>query len=111
MSRVLLSEAARNDRRAIAAYTYEQFGALQARRLRDRFQAILESLAESPLSGRARPDLDPPGSAFRYAVALGTFVIVYEPTGAGIRVARILHGARDLATELEAEASPPDALS
>ena len=61
MSRVVLSEAARIDRREITAYTVERFGIGMARRLRDRFQAALNSLAESPLSGRTNEELDPPG--------------------------------------------------
>ena len=32
------------------------------------------------------------------------FVIVYEPTSTGIRVARILHGMRRLAAELDRDA-------
>lgn len=50
MSRVVLSEAARLDRWEITAYTVERFGIHQARRLRDRFQAALNTLAESPSS-------------------------------------------------------------
>jgi hypothetical protein len=30
-----------------------------------------------------------------------SFIIVYEPTDDGIRVARLLHGARNLAIELD----------
>jgi len=32
------------------------------------------------------------------------FLIVYEPTPEGIRVARLVHASRDLASELEREA-------
>ena len=104
MSRVVLSEAARIDRRQITAYTVERFGIQQARRLRDRFQATLHSLAESPLLGRTNGELDPPGRSFRYFVMMRSFLIVYEPTDEGIRVARLLHGARNLAAELDRDA-------
>jgi plasmid stabilization system protein ParE len=35
---------------------------------------------------------------------LGSFVVVYEAADDGIRVARVLHGARKLAAELERDA-------
>ncbi len=104
MSRVVLSEAARSDRKAITQHTVARFGVEQARRLRDRFEAALNSLAESPLIGRTKEELDPPGHTFRYSVVLKSFIIVYEPTEDGIRVARFLHGARHLAAELASKA-------
>ena len=108
MSRVVLSEAARLDRREITAYTVERFGVQQARRLRDRFEAALNILAESPLIGHTNEELDPPGRAFRYSVVIKRFIIVYEPTAEGIRVARLLHGARNLAAELDRDAGEED---
>lgn len=108
MSRVVLSEAARIDRRVITAYTVEHFGLALARRLRDRFQAALNSLAESPSIGRTNEELDPPGHTFRYSVVMKSFIIVYEPTDDGIRVARLLHGARHLAAELDRDAGDDD---
>lgn len=101
MSRVVLSEAARADRREITVYTVEHLGIGQARRLRRQFEIALHSLAESPLSGRTNEELDPPGHAFRYFAVMKSFIIVYEPTDDGIRVARLLHGARNLAAELD----------
>ena len=89
MSRVVLSEAARVDRREITAHTVEHFGIGQARRLRDHFQAVLNSLAESPLIGRTSGELDPPGHTFRYSVVMKSCIIVslrssvpgaFEPT-------------------------------
>ena len=61
MSRVVLSTAARLDRREITAYTVRRFGVRSARQLRDRFQTALNILAASPLLGRTNKDLDPPG--------------------------------------------------
>ena len=108
MSRVVLSEAARDDRREITAFTVERFGIGQARRLRDHFHTTLNSLAESPLIGRTNEELDPPGRSFRYFVVIKSFIIVYEPTDDGIRVARLLHGARNLAAELDRDAGDDD---
>lgn len=104
MSRFVLSAAARTDRREITAYTVERFGIQQARRLREHFQATLIRLAESPSLGRAHEELDPEGHSFRYFVVMKTFLIVYEPSPDGIRVARLLHSARDLAAELHRHA-------
>ena len=101
MSRVVLSAAARSDRREITSYTVERFGSAQARRLRDRFESTLDTLAESPLIGQTNEELDPPGRSFRYFVMMKTFIIVYQPTDEGIRVVRLLHGARNLASELD----------
>lgn len=104
MSRVVLSEAARIDRREITAFTVERFGIEQARRLRAQFEATLDRLAESPFLGRTNAELDPEGHAFRYFVVMKSFVIVYEPAKDGIRVARLLHSARNLAAELGRDA-------
>ncbi len=104
MSRIVFSEAARDDRRAITAHTVEQFGIHQARRLRVNFERVLNTLADSPSIGRLRDELDPPGHTFRYFVVMKLFIIVYQPTITGIRVARILHGMRNLAAELDRDA-------
>ncbi|MFT6082143.1 MAG: plasmid stabilization system protein ParE [Planctomycetota bacterium] len=101
MTGIELSVAARTDRREITEHTVERFGIAQARRLRDTFEAALSRLAESPNLGRASAELDPPNHSFRYYPVMKSFIIVYEPTDDGIRVARLLHGARNLAIELD----------
>lgn len=73
-------------------------------RLRDLFAKTLNILAESPLIGHTNEKLDPPGRSFRYFAVMNRFIIVCEPTDAGIRVARLLYGARDLAAELDCTA-------
>ena len=104
MNRVVFSEAARADRRAITDYTVERFGVGQARRLRANFARAVQTLAATPRIGSLREALDPPGRRFRYFVVMKRFVIVYEPTATGIRIARILHGMRNLAAELDRDA-------
>lgn len=101
MSRVLFSTAARADRDEISRYTSGHFGIEQARRLRDLLRQAIETLATAPLLGRIAEELDPPGHAFRYFVVARRIVIVYRPMDDGIQVARILHGARDIAVELD----------
>lgn len=100
MKGVVFSLAARSDRQAITAFTVERFGLLQARELRRRFQVALERLVEFPSSGQLRPELDPPGRVFRWAVVSKVSILVYEPHPEGLRVVRILNGARQLADEL-----------
>jgi plasmid stabilization system protein ParE len=104
VNRTVFSEAARADRRAITDYTVERFGVRQARRLRANFAGVIQTLAANPRIGSLREALDPPGRRFRYFVVMQRFVIVYEPTPTGIRIARILHGMRDLALELDRDA-------
>lgn len=104
MTRIVLAEAAREDRRAITAHTVERFGIHQARRLRANFERALNILADTPTIGHLRDELDPPGHTYRYFVVMKRFIVVYEPTESGIRIARILHGMRDLAAELKRDA-------
>lgn len=101
MSHIELSLASQDDRRQITGYTVRRFGVTQARRLRNAFEQALRRLAESPELGKSQPEIDPPGRSFRYFVLLRTFIIVYEPVEDGIRVARLIHGARDLSRELD----------
>jgi plasmid stabilization system protein ParE len=108
MTRIVFSEAARLDRREITAYTVRRFGIQQARRLRDCFEAALNTLADSPLIGHTHEELDPPGRAFRYQVVMKSFIIVYEPADDGIRIVRLLHGARDLTAELDRDSGDED---
>jgi plasmid stabilization system protein ParE len=108
MRRVVFSEAARVDRREITAYTVERFGIEQARALRGHFESTLSTLAQSPLMGHTNEELDPPGHTFRYWVVMKRFILVYQPADDGLRVARILHGARSLVAELGRDAGDAD---
>lgn len=99
MSRVDFSAAARVDRREITAWTVERFGIEQARRFRNRLESALNGLAATPHLGRANEELDPRDHSFRTFVVLRSFIVVYEPTDDGIRVVRVVRGARSLADE------------
>jgi toxin ParE1/3/4 len=54
--------------------------------------ATCNTVADSVLMGRARPDL--PGSLRSFPK--GHYVIYYRIVSDGIEVARVLHGARDI---------------
>ena len=104
MRRVSLSQAAAADLETIDDYTIEHFGLDQAIRTSERFRETFELLAEMPRSGQLRQEISPRGREFRYHTVLGSFVVVYEAADDGIRVARVLHGARNLVVELERDA-------
>ncbi len=103
-TRIVFSDSARQDRRDITAHTVDYFGMRQARRLRDNFGRVLTMLADNPMIGTLRPELDPEGRSFRYFVVMKTFIIVYRTGENRIEIARILNASRDLAAELERDA-------
>lgn len=100
MMRLRISAAARRDRDAIDDYTVAHFGLDQSQRLRDAFAAALSNLQRMPGAGRARPEISPAGRPFRSVVVLGAFLVIYEVAEDTIQVARILHAARDLPSEI-----------
>jgi plasmid stabilization system protein ParE len=89
-----------SDIREIATFTADRFGASQVVAFLDKLQKSLSVIAAMPGIGSLRPDLDPPGCSFRYHAILNSFVVVYDEAPGSIRVARVLHGSRNLLTEL-----------
>ncbi len=69
-----------------------------ADRVIDRIVAKTWLYADNPLSGRARSELADNVRSF----PVETCVVFYEPVPDGIRVVRVLHGARDIEPEFEA---------
>jgi toxin ParE1/3/4 len=61
-------------------------------RLIDRFDEILQMLAENPLAGRAREEFASNVRSF----PVGNYLLFYRPAQDGIELVRVLHGARDL---------------
>lgn len=53
---------------------------------------VCERLAANPRMGRARPELRPGLRSFPH----GDYLIFYRPLRDGVRVVRVLHGARDI---------------
>ncbi|MFL5333085.1 MAG: type II toxin-antitoxin system RelE/ParE family toxin [Geminicoccaceae bacterium] len=68
----------------------------------DRLRETCRVVAEGPLIGRERPELRAGARSF----AVPPHVIIYEATERGIRVLRVLHGARQLPRAMH-EASAP----
>jgi len=63
-----------------------------ADRLIDTIVQKCEMLAVHPRMGQLRPDLAPRLRSF----SVGNYIVLYRPTDAGIEVARVVHGARDV---------------
>lgn len=96
MARYRLSRQAESDLEQVADYIGAKSPSAAVRTL-EQILDKLTVLARSPLLGELRHDLP---SHPRVFVA-GNYVIVYDPTGDGIQVARVVHAARDLESLLE----------
>ena len=96
-----LSDAAEDDLRSILLHMEEQSGLPRALILHRRLESALERLSVFPFIGRTRVEFDPAGRRFRYATLLGSFIAAYRVIEGEVRIARIVHGARNVATELE----------
>lgn len=91
MSRVVFSAAAYNDLAAIVDYTKATWGRGQAESYLSEMKVRLDALAETPLIGRARPELATDLLSF----PIEKHIAYYRVTSAGIAVVRILHHRQD----------------
>lgn len=93
MPRLVIAPAARQDLRGIRDYIAKD-NPEAARRVVTRLRDLARLLAGAPYLGRRRPEL---GSDLRSFVA-DPYVLFYRPLqgAAGIELARVLHGARDV---------------
>ncbi|MBI5132562.1 MAG: type II toxin-antitoxin system RelE/ParE family toxin [Rhodopseudomonas palustris] len=66
-----------------------------ADRLLETFEKVFDVLAQSPLVGRARPELSPKLRSF----PSGSHVLYYLPLKDGVVVVRVLHGRQDISPE------------
>ncbi len=76
----------------IARWLVGEAGTAVAERVLREIRDAAERLAERPAMGRQRPEL---GATVR-SWPIAPYVIFYRPTAFGVRVLRVLHGARDL---------------
>jgi toxin ParE1/3/4 len=90
---VLLSELAETDITEIWLFI-AQDDLAAADRLIKRIYRRCGMLAAQPKAGRLRPELDRAVRSF----VVGTYVIFYRESAAGIEVARVLHGRRDISS-------------
>jgi toxin ParE1/3/4 len=91
-ARLLFDADAKNDLRQIVRYIgVEQLRPQTARKVAVKIYRECESYARNPLMGQQRDDL------FRgiRIFTVRPYVIFYHPLDDGIRIARIIHAARD----------------
>jgi plasmid stabilization system protein ParE len=98
--KIQLSKAAANDIREIETYTLSEFGTAQTLDFLGKLEAALTLISTQPAMGALRPEFDPPNHQFRYQAILRSFVVVYEEHGDCLCIARIIHGSRNLLSEL-----------
>jgi toxin ParE1/3/4 len=91
------------DLKEIYRYTRRMWGRVQAelyiRGLEQRFTV----LADNPLTGIARKDLQPEGLR---SVVHGSHVVFYQPQPYGVLIVRVLHGRQDVRTHLGSTEEP-----
>ncbi len=97
--RFTLTRSARNDLEEIWEYIARDSVDAADRVLREIEQAV-NRLGETPGIGHLRPDLSTLGSRF---FAVYSYLLVYRAEAQPIIILRVLHGARDVQTLLEAE--------
>jgi toxin ParE1/3/4 len=96
MPRIVRTYPARDDLRQIWLYV-AQHSLDAADRLIDRFERTLQSLARNPLMGESVAEYHPGLRRF----TLGNYVLYYQPIEGGVRLVRVLHGARRIEDLLE----------
>lgn len=89
---LVLAPLAQDDYADIRLYTEDTWGEARWADYEGALVRALDALADNPQLGRARDDLRPGVRTLRFR----EHVIVYDVTDELIRVARILHGRRDL---------------
>ena len=92
MCRVTYAPAAEGDLVSIAEHIARDKPEA-ARRWLIRVQEAFLTLATQPEMGEARPEFGIPGCR---SFSIGSYVIFFRKSSAGIEVARVIHGSRDM---------------
>ena len=93
MPHLEISPAANNDLVEIGLYIARQSGSQQrADSFLDSIVATCQMLAMQPEMGEIRTEF---ATGEYRSFSLGSYVVYFRPTQGGVRIARILHGARD----------------
>lgn len=87
MPKLTVSRPAQSDLRAIARYTWERWGALQAVKYVQDLEACFRTLAQSPGIGRACDEVSHGLHRHEHV----KHVVFYRLKPGGIRVIRVLH--------------------
>jgi plasmid stabilization system protein ParE len=100
MKPYLLTPAAEDD--LFAIWTYIAADSPDAAdRLENEFFVASQRLADKPDLGHFRRDLT--SKPVRFFGVRGTYLIAYDPTSEPLEVLRVLHGARDVPSQLESD--------
>jgi toxin ParE1/3/4 len=79
-------------------YTRRRWGRAQAIRYIRGLDQRFKALANNPLSGTAREDLQPEGLR---SFVHGSHVVFYQKQPYGVLIVRVLHGRQDVRTHLD----------
>jgi toxin ParE1/3/4 len=90
MARYVLLRRARSDLRSIRDYILRD-NPIRAVSFVDELLDRCQLLADNPLMGRARPELQRRLRSFPY----GDYLIFYRPLADGVQIVRALHAAQD----------------
>jgi toxin ParE1/3/4 len=85
------------DLKEIYRYTRRMWGREQAERYIHGLEQRFRALANRPLTGIIREDLQPEGLR---SVVHGSHVVFYQPQPYGVLIVRVLHGRQDVRTHL-----------
>jgi toxin ParE1/3/4 len=91
------------DLKEIYRYTRRTWGRAQAGRYIRGLEQRFRALADNPLLGMAREDLQPPGLR---SFVHGSHVIFYQPQSYGVLIVRVLHGRQDARSHLGSSEEP-----
>lgn len=91
------SPAALNDLQEIWVYIAGK-NLAAADNLEADFYKACENLADNPCLGHKRPDLT--NEPVLFWPVRGQYLVIYQPETQPLRIVRILHGARDAASQL-----------
>jgi toxin ParE1/3/4 len=91
------------DLKEIYRYTRRMWGRDQAVRYIQGLQQRFIALADSPLSGTVREDLQPEGLR---SFVHGSHVVFYQQQPYGVLIVRVLHGRQDVRAHLGSSEGP-----
>jgi toxin ParE1/3/4 len=99
MARIVRRPRARQDLVSIWRYSADEFGETRADRYLRRLNDVISYLAQQPLMGRLRPEIEEGIRSFAVEFHLIFYIILDD----GIELVRVLHGSQDIATAWAAD--------
>ena len=100
MADYALSAAARDDLESITIYTIDAYGEAQALSYNAQMHRAAQLVADFPALGL--PYVTKDGERFQKFMS-GSHTLFYQPTGQGVLIVRILHGAMDFDRHLDSD--------